>query len=373
MKKIVFIIVILAILVAGGVFATNKLNTEKSNAIVMASTSNVEFSTDGSSFETITEETHVQEGSHIRTDSAGTAAIILADNSIITMEPDTQIQLTELPTSNRHSTRINQLVGNTWHRVESVTGGGNYEVETSSVVAAVRGTSFGVETQASDEYSNIIVTESDVTAYPKDDDNKRLDPVEVRTNQYFETYRSEIQQERIQNAREITQEIRTRAWIVRNSEIDSNLRNITDRNEVYRNPRILRERLQIPERIENIRENIDDMREDLDLGSRDITSEGLNGMLLEFDDWTQVCASINALDTTTLSAGLEITRQYYGDYADKFMDYLNSAQSYCRDGELNDREIESLTVMGEELSSYFETFQNQYVAPQTFDSYDFSY
>ena len=87
-----------------------------------------------------TDEMSLPNKSHVKT-LEGQAHLILPDNSLVSLDKNTELQV-EIQDN---STYITQLLGNTWHRIEHITKGKAYQVETPNTVAAVRGTTFAVE------------------------------------------------------------------------------------------------------------------------------------------------------------------------------------------------------------------------------------
>ncbi len=92
----------------------------------------------------------------------GKASVLLPDNSLITLDANTQIVVTYTPTK----TSIYQLFGRTYHRVEKVLSGGTYEVETSGTLATVRGTKFAVINEKGSATTTVAVTEHSVAVSP---------------------------------------------------------------------------------------------------------------------------------------------------------------------------------------------------------------
>lgn len=83
------------------------------------------------------------------------ATVTLMESIIVELEPNTEISIQELSNEN---VKIRQESGNTWNKFTSVLGITNYEVETPTTVATVRGTEFGV---GADD-SSVIVLEGEV-------------------------------------------------------------------------------------------------------------------------------------------------------------------------------------------------------------------
>ncbi|MEK9178925.1 MAG: FecR family protein, partial [Patescibacteria group bacterium] len=86
----------------------------------------------------------------------GTAEVLLENGSQISIDENTEITLN----ADSMGIKIQQFLGNTWHRVQKLLGVQTYQVITPTAVATVRGTKFGVRTLLG--ISKIITTENTV-------------------------------------------------------------------------------------------------------------------------------------------------------------------------------------------------------------------
>ncbi|HUQ40743.1 MAG TPA: FecR domain-containing protein [Acidimicrobiales bacterium] len=86
-------------------------------------------------------------GAQITTGAAGIAAIEFFDGSMTRIGPDTRYRIEELARNRGGRVVAGRLdVGRTWHRVKTLSqSDSRFEVRTANAVAAVRGTTFGVE------------------------------------------------------------------------------------------------------------------------------------------------------------------------------------------------------------------------------------
>lgn len=100
--------------------------------------------------ETITvsdDEAELFDGDKVKTDETGLGYIIFSDNSLISFDKDTEIEINEYRDEDGSFViRIKQIIGRTWSRIENLLGKEtDYEVETFNTVASVRGTKFGCD------------------------------------------------------------------------------------------------------------------------------------------------------------------------------------------------------------------------------------
>jgi len=100
----------------------------------------------GSFWQQVTQPIRVEAGVQIRTDGSGVALVIFADDSVLTIEPNTLITIEEHIVSTQEThIKIFQEIGRTWSQVKKLLNPkSSYEVETQTTVATVRGTAFGV-------------------------------------------------------------------------------------------------------------------------------------------------------------------------------------------------------------------------------------
>jgi hypothetical protein len=80
----------------------------------------------------------------IKTGDNSTASIILFKSSIIRLNSNTEVTLQEIIEEEETSVVISQKEGRTWNTVRKISGIDNYEVQTPTTVASVRGTSYDV-------------------------------------------------------------------------------------------------------------------------------------------------------------------------------------------------------------------------------------
>lgn len=182
MKRIGLLLILLAFTIGAVVrFGQQNKTTENSEIInngeiasqdmftVIVASGDVYHGKDGNSYTKINgEEAELPNLTYVQT-KEGEAEIILANNSVITLDTNTTIRVDS--TSKR--TTIKQLYGNTWHRVQDIAKIGEYEVETDNTLAGVRGTIFGVNVDQNTKETSVFVVEHsvEVTKGEKQADN----------------------------------------------------------------------------------------------------------------------------------------------------------------------------------------------------------
>jgi hypothetical protein len=170
--QIVFVVVIILgiVLAIIAFWPKNKAVESKStNFVLIKEKGEVEYKVkDNGNYIGFTgDEISIPTGSTVKTKLDALAHILMPDNSLISLDKDTELKVDITDAGNK----FNQLVGSTWHRVEKVASG-SYQVNTPNALATVRGTIFGVELSAiPDELTGVYVVESKVDVESKIDDS----------------------------------------------------------------------------------------------------------------------------------------------------------------------------------------------------------
>lgn len=85
------------------------------------------------------------ESDSVKTGDNTSASIILFESSIIRLDSNTEVTLQEIiQQTGENSVTIQQGTGRTWNTIQKISGIDDYEVQTPTAVASVRGTSFDV-------------------------------------------------------------------------------------------------------------------------------------------------------------------------------------------------------------------------------------
>lgn len=153
----------------------------------------IQITREGKLISTTVEEVSIYEGDLIKTDQSGAGYIVFADDSILAIDHDTEIEIEAHESTDTSTTvKIKQLVGKTRSNVKKVTGKDTeYSVETSNTLASVRGTKFGCETTEGittcySEDGNVQLTLKNIT------DQNIPNQVEITGGQSFENNDSNI-------------------------------------------------------------------------------------------------------------------------------------------------------------------------------------
>jgi cytoskeletal protein RodZ len=156
-KSLLMIISIIVIVCVVGVLwivLISETVTARAELIIDSGTE-VQIKHSGGSWISAESGMELYESDSIKTGEDSTASIILFKSSIIRLASNTEVTLKEIIKEAETSVKIEQEAGRTWNTVQKMSGIDNYEVETPTTVASVRGTSFDVYILAD---GNITIT-----------------------------------------------------------------------------------------------------------------------------------------------------------------------------------------------------------------------
>lgn len=141
-------------------------------------------------------EDEVAQSDVIKTSFNGQATLLFGSGSMIRVDQNSQIALSEYSRDGESwIIKINQIFGRSWNRVQKLIGGSVYEVDTPTAVATVRGTTFGIDTNASG--SAITVDEGTVTAKivdTKTPERKIIQEVKIEKQQTAEITHKRVEE-----------------------------------------------------------------------------------------------------------------------------------------------------------------------------------
>ncbi len=168
MYKTIFSLGFVAILLIAGTFYfkfhspfQKEINTQDSfsNILLYPESGNVTFKYSGSNiFQVATSSPTIIPNQTIVHTNIGKATVLLPDNSMITLDNNTEITINYSPTK----TSVYQTLGTTYHRVQALVTGDTYQVQTPGTLAAVRGTKFAVKYDDKTKKTKVAVTEHKV-------------------------------------------------------------------------------------------------------------------------------------------------------------------------------------------------------------------
>lgn len=335
--KLLIPALILIILVIAGIagFLILSKKTDTSFVLVRESGEVMYKTTEDGEYTSFSDvEITLESGTYIKTETDSYARVFLPDNSLITIDQSTEIQINVAESG----VNIDQFLGKTWNRVQTVSKGGEYNVETPNTIAAVRGTIFGVDVE--NENSSVVYVEEnsvEVNRYEEQDgDQKVLETVTLEVGDQSLTIRDE-QSFRIEKGR-IGDDFKKTFWYLRNKIIDEEYLKL--RNEGRDGRRLIR---LLQERLEQ-REDYKIYR--FGLTPKDELSEDeIRDRLKDVFDMTKVtddsCARYTRSEYQIAIDKINAYSEYITNDSEA-TDLLRTLSSYCDDGQFSITEQESL-------------------------------
>jgi len=149
MKGVYILLIVIAVIAAAGIgtylYATGSSNTL---AYLNIESGKVEFNS-GSGWQNAVDQMNLKKSDSVRTLYDGQASIVFFESDTMELDSNTEVQIAQLVAN---QVTVGQKSGQTWNRVNKLTGTREYSVETPNSVATVRGTGFGVNvTETGDE------------------------------------------------------------------------------------------------------------------------------------------------------------------------------------------------------------------------------
>lgn len=151
-KRFLLIIpVIIIICIIGFIWFTQTSTVVQAQLIIESGT--VQVKQDGGSWTFAENGMLLSQSYSVKTGDNTSASIILFESSIIRLDSNTEITLQEMIQQAETSIKIHQDSGRTWNSVLKISGIDDYEVQTPTTIASVRGTAF------------VVIVESNGTTY----------------------------------------------------------------------------------------------------------------------------------------------------------------------------------------------------------------
>jgi hypothetical protein len=145
-KALIAVIIIAVVLGAVGAVYFMIFPSAEPPATLVVRAGTVEVNS-GNSWATATSGMQLSADYSVRTGADGDAVVIFFGASALRLGPNTEIRLSEILAN---ATSIEQVSGQTWSRILKVSGIEQYEIETPTTVATVRGTGFAVIVRGND-------------------------------------------------------------------------------------------------------------------------------------------------------------------------------------------------------------------------------
>ena len=146
-KFLPLISVIIIICIIGLVWLTlnPQVSAEEAKAQLIIDSGTVQVKHAGESWTAAENGMYLYQSDSVKTGDNTSASIILFETSIIRLDSNTEVTIQKLIQQvEETSVELEQVSGRTWSTISKMSGMDNYEVQTPTTVASVRGTSFDV-------------------------------------------------------------------------------------------------------------------------------------------------------------------------------------------------------------------------------------
>jgi hypothetical protein len=144
LRLIIPVIVIICIIGLVWLILTSEVTADKAKAQLVIDYGTVQVKHSGGSWTTAENGMYLYKSDSVKTGDNSSASIIFFKTSIVRLDSNTEVTLEELIREVETSVTIQQDSGRTWNTVSKISGIDNYEVQTPTTVASVRGTGFVV-------------------------------------------------------------------------------------------------------------------------------------------------------------------------------------------------------------------------------------
>lgn len=143
-KKIIFLILPIIVIICIVVFVWFLLRPEVIKAQLIIESGTVQVKHGSEAWISAENGMSLYESDSVRTGNNSSASIIFFKTSIVRLDSNTEVTLEKLFREEETSVTIQQDSGRTWNTVYKISGIDNYEIQTPTTVASVRGTAFVV-------------------------------------------------------------------------------------------------------------------------------------------------------------------------------------------------------------------------------------
>lgn len=316
-----------------------------------------------SSYQDLNEEQiELPDKSFIKTSIGALAHVIFNDNSMISLDENTEIQVNYSATSRD----IVQTSGNTWHRIQKLTDNSAYQVETSNTLATVRGTTFGVKIENPTQTS-LYVTESQVEVNQTALENgKKVKKATQMVNEGKHLGIPDFGGDKKPDLTDISAEKKNTPWFKRNKVIDEDYKQEKGEKLMKK----LKNDPDFRQKLKDIKDNKPQPKLSglsAALGKILRTSPEINKTtfsnpettLAALDASNYSCDELSGVvDFTAGLSTLEQSGQIPSGTIQSLKNYYSELTNFCKDGNLDGAEIAKLSLLAQAMSKNFAALSN---------------
>ncbi len=323
-KRIVIAVIVIALL--GGVAIFLRIRGTKTSQLTLIKESGeVSVKIESGDYKSVSEgEVQIADGSFVKTGNDGQAHIILPDDSMMSLSKNTEIKINY----DASKTAILQSLGNVWYRVQKLAGR-DFEVETPSAVAAVRGTIFGADRGSTQDTVYATDGEVDLGQLEEGDGKTVVNQQRLQAGKLTDVTNVAQKPLKAEDIIDIPQEKRDTPWFRKNEII----------NEEFKkgNPRDFIKRVLEDERIKEINKEI--LNSSV-MGSSDFLEAFQSGQIPQGG---QYCDYINSADFDTAINELRSNANLFtGTWVGNLLENIDLIKSACSDGNITEEEAVEL-------------------------------
>jgi hypothetical protein len=144
MRKKIFLIIFIIALVGIIIFVWFLIKPEGLNAQLVIESGTVQVKHGSETWISAENGMLLYKSDSVRTGNNSSASIIFFKTSLVRLDSNTEVTLEELFKEEETGVTIQQNSGRTWNTIYKISGINNYEVQTPTTIASVRGTAFEV-------------------------------------------------------------------------------------------------------------------------------------------------------------------------------------------------------------------------------------
>ena len=279
--------------------------------------------------------------SFIKTGADTEAHIIFNDNSMISLDQNSEIQVVY----NGNDRNIIQSAGNSWHRLQKLTQGNNYQVETSNTLATVRGTIFGVKVEDGLD-SSVYVLESQVQVNQQTMENGKKITKDIQMVQEGKHMGiPDFKKGKKMDLTDISDDKKNTGWFEKNRFLDQDYKNEKAKDMMKK----MKNDSSFKEKLKKIKEKRSKKSSILEINKENLSSStGILGALLGSN--TSCGDLINQKEFDQGMAEMEKSSQMAVKTGDFLKNYFAKLREFCADGQLSSTETAQITLLVQEFS-----------------------
>jgi hypothetical protein len=319
-------------------------NTEEIKFDLYKESGNVSYKgeNDSSYTELKEDQLSLKNKSFVKTGADTDAHIIFNDNSMISLDQNSEIQIV-YDGQNRD---IIQSAGNSWHRLQKLTQGNTYQVETSNTLATVRGTIFGVKVEDNKE-SSVYVLEHQVEVNQETTENGKKvikDTQMVPEGKHMGI--PDFENGKKMDLADISEDKKNTDWFEKNRLLDQEYK-IESAKEMMSK---MKNDTDLKDKIKKIKEKYSPNNKNFNLSVDNLKNPALLGTLLAPN---ANCSQLVGQSDDKFNQGIaemEKSGQSPSKTIDFLKNYFAKLKEFCSDGKLSPTEIAQISLLAQDFS-----------------------